>query len=49
MWGGAREAFGDAVEKVMSIPLCIDDYNQHTGGIGMADQLRSYYDAYLIS
>ena len=35
----AREAFGDAE---MPIPLCIDDCNQHIGGV---DQLRSYRGA----
>ena len=38
----AREAFGDAEEKEMPIPLCIDDYNQHIGGVNIADQLRGY-------
>ena len=40
----AREAFGDAYEKEMPIPLCIEDYNQHMEGVDIADQLRSYYD-----
>ena len=40
----AREAFGDAYEKKMPIPLCIEDYNQPMGGVDIADQLRSYYD-----
>ena len=45
----AREAFGDAEEKGIPIPLCIDDYNQHMAGVDIADQLRSYYDTQLIS
>ena len=43
----AREAFGDAYEKEVPIPLCIEDYNQHMGGADIADQLRSYYDTQL--
>ena len=38
----ARVAFGDAEGKEMPIPLCIDDYNQHMGGVDLANQLRSY-------
>ena len=33
----ARQAFGMEQEKDMMIPLCIDDYNQHIGGIDTAD------------
>ena len=43
----ARGAFGDAYEKEMPIPLCIEDYNQHMGGVDIVDQLRSYYDTRL--
>ena len=42
-----REAFGDAYEKEMPIPLYIEDYSQHMGGVDIADQLRSYYDTQL--
>ena len=45
----AREAFGDAYEKEMRIPLCIEDYNQHMGGVDIADQLRSYHSTQLSS
>ena len=45
----AREAFGGAYEKEMPIPLCIEDNNQHMGGVDIADQLRSYYDTQLTS
>ena len=27
----------------LPIPKCIYDYNQHMGGVDVADQLRSYY------
>ena len=33
----------------MPIPLCIDEYSQHMGGVAIADQLRSYYDTQLSS
>ena len=42
-----REAFRDAYEKGMSIPLCIEDYNQHMGGVDVAHQSRFYYDTQL--
>ena len=29
----AGETFGDAYEKEMPVPLCIEDYNQHVGGV----------------
>ena len=32
----AREAFGGAYAKEMPIPLCIEDYNRHMGGIDIA-------------
>ena len=33
----------------MPIPLCIEDYNRHMGGVDIANQLRSYYDTQLTS
>jgi hypothetical protein len=46
----AREAFEeDEHEKEMPIPVCVDDYNHHMGGVFQADQLRSYYDTQLIA
>ena len=35
--------------KPLSIPTCIDDYNQFMGGIDIADQYRSYYTTQLIT
>ena len=42
----AREAFGDVYEKEMPALLCIEDYNQHMGGIDIFNQHRSYYDTF---
>jgi Transposase IS4 len=42
-----REVFGDNYEKNLKIPRVIDEYNQHMGGVDLADQLRSYYDSQL--
>ena len=39
----ARDAFGDAYEKILAIPACIDAYNHHMGGVDIGDQLRSSY------
>jgi hypothetical protein len=36
-------------EKEMPIPVCVDDYNHHMGGVDQADQLRSYYDTQIIA
>jgi hypothetical protein len=32
-----------------AIPACIYDYNQHMGGVDVADQLRCYYETHLTS
>jgi hypothetical protein len=45
----AREAFGEDFAKEIPIPTCFDDYNQHMGGVDIADQFRSYYDTQLAS
>src|SRR3954466_2045479 len=34
--------FGDNGQRMLKIPLMVDDYNQHMGGVDTADQLRSY-------
>lgn len=38
-----RRVFGDAHRKLLPIPCMINDYNQHMGGVDIADQLRQYY------
>jgi hypothetical protein len=45
----AREAFREDLAKKMPIPTCFGDYNQHMGGVGIANQFRSYYDTQLAS
>ena len=42
-----RQIFGDDSRKLLPIPVFIDDYNQHMGGVDIADQLRSYYSTQL--
>ncbi|CAG8645651.1 11423_t:CDS:2, partial [Dentiscutata erythropus] len=42
-----RSVFGDEVRKVISIPVAVDNYNHHMGGVDIADQLRSYYSTQL--
>ena len=42
-----REAFRDAYEKGMSTSLYIEDYNQHMGGVDVADRFRFYNDTQL--
>jgi len=38
-----RQIFGDDSGKLLPIPVFIDDYNQHMGGVDIADELRSFY------
>jgi len=38
-----RQVFGTDVRKLLTIPLMINDFNNHMGGVDIADQLRSYY------
>ena len=33
----------------MPIPKMIDDYNQHMGGVDIADQRRAYYNTQITS
>ena len=45
-----RQLYGsNEFVKPLSIPTCIDDYNQFMGGIDIADQYRSYYTTQLIA
>src|SRR5437762_3922156 len=45
-----RQLYGpNEFVKPLSIPICIDDYNQFMGGIDIADQYRSYYITQLIT
>ena len=39
-----RKAFGDEITKDMEIPVLIDEYNHHMGGVDIFDQLKSYHD-----
>jgi hypothetical protein len=36
-------------EKEIPIPVCVDDYNHHMGGVDQADQLPRYYDTQIIA
>ncbi|RPB04714.1 hypothetical protein L873DRAFT_1666100 [Choiromyces venosus 120613-1] len=40
----ALAEFGEDYQKELQIPVAIDDYNFHMGGVDIADQYRSYYD-----
>ena len=35
--------------KPLSIPTCVDDYNQFMGGVDIADQYRSYYTTQIVA
>ena len=35
--------------KPLSIPTCVDDYNQFMGGVDIADQYRSYYTTQIVT
>lgn len=43
----ALMTFGDQQTKEILIPVVINDYNFHMGGVDIADQYRSYYDTQL--
>ena len=43
----ALAEFGEDHEKELQIPVAINDYNFHMGGVDIADQYRSYYDTQL--
>jgi hypothetical protein len=38
-----RRVFGDDYTKNLQIPCFIDDYNQHIGGVDLANQFREVY------
>jgi hypothetical protein len=42
----ARAPFGDDVRRQLEIPIFIDDYNHHMGGIDIANQYRSSYETH---
>ena len=44
-----RETFGDNHRQLLKIPVMINDYNHHMGGVDIADQLRGYYTTQLTS
>lgn len=49
---GVKKAmvFSEGVWKtLLDIPVCINDYNHHMGGVDIAEQYRSYYDTQLMS
>ena len=39
----ARLVFGSEYQKMLDVPIFIDDYNHHMGGVDQGDQLRSAY------
>src|SRR5205807_9273822 len=43
----ALAEFGDEHQKELAVPVAINDYNFHMGGVDIADQYRSYYDTQL--
>ena len=42
-----RKVLGSSARKELAIPLVVDDYNHHMGGVDIADQLRSNYGCHL--
>jgi len=41
-----RQVFGNDVTKELRIPCFIDDYNQHMGGVDLANQFRESYETH---
>jgi hypothetical protein len=38
-----REPFGDLSQRILVIPIFIDDYNHYIGGIDQSNQLRALF------
>jgi hypothetical protein len=41
-----RKVFADEPTKSLLIPCFIDDYNQHMGGVDLANQFRELYETH---